>query len=214
MCFSPTASFGSSVILFGIGAATIRQTTSPRQWLLAATPIFFAIQQFLEGLVWVLNGQAQTCAASGFLFFALGWWPIVLPFAIYLVEPDARRRRYLLGVNIAGVLIGSYLIFFLFLNSTRVEMRENSLWYALSVPWQVTANIIYRVVIVAGGLLSSFKAIRRFGVAMLATMAFALTAYWLTEISVWCFFVALLSGMLYFHFREQRTRLQRGARRS
>ena len=56
MCFSASASFSAAALLLGIGALTLRSalaTRQPRALLFAAIPILFAIQQLIEGVIWL-----------------------------------------------------------------------------------------------------------------------------------------------------------------
>jgi uncharacterized membrane protein YfbV (UPF0208 family) len=53
MCFSAIVSFSAAAGLSLLGIGTIRQTTSKNQLLLASFPCLFALQQTLEGFVWL-----------------------------------------------------------------------------------------------------------------------------------------------------------------
>lgn len=81
MCFGPVASFSSSVALAVIGMATLRKVRAPSQLVFAASPLVFAVHQFIEGLLWnnLLGGQpslATSLLASTFLVIAFFVWPI------------------------------------------------------------------------------------------------------------------------------------------
>src|SRR5438034_1173375 len=53
MCFSATGSFGLSGVLGGAGVAALTRNSSPRRALFAALPLLFALQQVIEGVVWL-----------------------------------------------------------------------------------------------------------------------------------------------------------------
>jgi hypothetical protein len=59
MCFSPEASFAGSVIVFSIGIATVRKVHKSSQLVFAGIPLFFGIQQFAEGLLWLTILHAE-----------------------------------------------------------------------------------------------------------------------------------------------------------
>jgi hypothetical protein len=57
--------------------------------------------------------------------------------------------------------------------------------------------------------LSSNNIIRVFGVLALATFLGAYTIHVATMVSVWCFFAAVLSFIIYLYFRHERTESSR-----
>jgi hypothetical protein len=53
MCFSAAASFVTAGVTGAIGAVALTRVNEPRELPLAATPILFALQQSIEGLLWL-----------------------------------------------------------------------------------------------------------------------------------------------------------------
>ena len=56
MCLSATTSFSAAALLLGIGTLTLRSALAahqPRALLFASIPILFAIQQLIEGVIWL-----------------------------------------------------------------------------------------------------------------------------------------------------------------
>jgi hypothetical protein len=53
MCFSAGASVGASAVLAGVGVAAIKNSGKSPQRLFAVTPLLFAVQQFVEGFIWL-----------------------------------------------------------------------------------------------------------------------------------------------------------------
>jgi hypothetical protein len=53
MCFSAGASFAGGVIITGIGVAAFREVHKPSQLVFAIIPVFFGVQQFVEGFLWL-----------------------------------------------------------------------------------------------------------------------------------------------------------------
>jgi hypothetical protein len=62
VCFSATASFTTAAVTAVIGVIAVSRTSQPREFMLAGMPIMFAIQQGIEGLLW-LNLPAR-CGRS------------------------------------------------------------------------------------------------------------------------------------------------------
>jgi hypothetical protein len=59
MCFSAGASFAGGVIITGIGVATIREVHKPSQMIFASIPVFFSVQQIMEGCLWLTLPDAD-----------------------------------------------------------------------------------------------------------------------------------------------------------
>ena len=99
MCFSATASFSAGAVLLVIGSLTLRSASRPRELAFAAIPLLFAIQQLIEGVIWLtfrvdapLLNSVMTHLYS---FFSHVLWPVYVPVAVVLMEPAGWRRRAL-----------------------------------------------------------------------------------------------------------------------
>jgi hypothetical protein len=102
MCFSASASFVACGAIGAVGLVTIVRARSTNELPLAAIPLFFAIQQGVEGLLWLTlpiasEGPSSTGLTQIFLLIATVFWPVFAPIAVLLIEPDAMRRRLLQG---------------------------------------------------------------------------------------------------------------------
>jgi hypothetical protein len=117
MCFSASASFTAAAVLIPLGlySTHIARVTGQKEFMpLAMTPIFFGIQQFIEGLVWTGierdNVEPLTSIASlGFLFFAYCFWMIWIPWsawAIARVKESAVLANRLKWVAMIGTILG------------------------------------------------------------------------------------------------------------
>mgnify|MGYP000091041284 FL=1 len=74
MCFSATASFAASAVLGATGIATLAKTKDRKMLPLATIPLVFAIQQAIEGGLWLTiadGGSDAVLLSALFLFFAL-----------------------------------------------------------------------------------------------------------------------------------------------
>ena len=96
MCFSATASFGASIVLTGIGVASLKQVKEPAQYPFASIPLIFGVQQFFEGVVWIASTNSQWSgyqypAAYGFLVIAQMVWPLLFPLAFQGIVKDVLR---------------------------------------------------------------------------------------------------------------------------
>lgn len=207
MCFSATASFSVAAVTAAIGVAAIQQAREPRELPLAAVPMLFASQQAVEGVLWLqLTGQgdAENIAALSFAFllFAQVIWPSYAAVAILLIEPDHRRRRVLWGLATIGAALSIHLLTGLLSDPPTVSIRGHSIGYGseiVGISWQ---QLPYLLCTCGALLLSSHRTIQVLGVLVL--VGFLVSAYFYlgTYVSVWCFFAAADSSLIYFYFRR------------
>ncbi len=207
MCFSATASFSLAAATAAIGLATVRQVRHPRELPVAMVPWLFAAQQAVEGVLWLrLSGNADAGGIAGlslvFLLFAQILWPVFSPLAVLLIEPGRRRRRVLYAVAMSGAVLSVYLLVGLLAEPPLAAIRNHSIAYSGDpAPWSLW-QMPYLVCTGAPLLLSSHGAIRIFGAVVLAGFLVSAYAYAATYVSVWCFFAAAASAILYLHFRQ------------
>jgi hypothetical protein len=96
MCFSATASFAASAALGTISLTTLTKVKNKRHLPLVLIPLFFALQQFVEGLLWLtITGSGKYTMELTYLFsfFALWWWPFYFPFTAYLMERQKNTKK-------------------------------------------------------------------------------------------------------------------------
>jgi len=80
MCFSATASFSVAATTAVIGLAAVARVRRPRELPLALAPMLFALQQVVEGVLWLQltgAGDSGNVAELSFAFrlFAEVLWP-------------------------------------------------------------------------------------------------------------------------------------------
>lgn len=204
MCFSATASFTAGTALSAIGVLTLRKPRSKVELPLALIPLLFGIQQLTEGVLWLSLRQdlptLQLWSTNIFSGFSHVLWPIFVPFAILLVETSRRRRAALGAFLVLGVGVGVYLLYFLLRFGVTAQIHGQSIFYDSPhfYIWGVLA--IYLLATCVSGLFSSHRCINYFGVLafVLATAAALVSIH--TFFSVWCFFAAVLSALIFLHF--------------
>ena len=204
MCFSATASFSSGALLLGIGALTLKAAKHPREWPFAAIPLLFAIQQLIEGVIWLtfsadapLLNTAMTYAYS---FFSHVLWPVYLPVAVLMIEPIGGHRRMLSALVIAGFAVGIYLLYVLVAFPVVSRPTGQHVEYDSPHFFGAAVMTLYLVSTTMSPLLSNLRQVRLFGALALLSFGAAYYFYATWFISVWCFFAALLSSVIYFHF--------------
>lgn len=204
MCFSASASLVTAASLSGLGVATIRKTTRRTEIPFAAIPLLFGVQQLTEGILWLsfrhdapLLQQSMTHIYS---FFSHTLWPIYVPLAALLLEPVRWRRRALAAFQLVGIAVGLYLLYFIVRYPVTARVIERHIVYLSPHFYIITVMALYFAATCFSFLCSSHALLRVFGIiAFLSAVAayhFAASSF----VSVWCFFAAVLSLMIYLHF--------------
>ena len=220
MCFSSSASFvvAAALLPLGIGAVRYCRTQQRSDLLpLALTPLFFSVQQALEGVVWLgltLGGPGWLVhpAALSYLFFAYAFWLAWFPWCVLRLNrqaPPGLRRRLLQILLVLGLLLGAGLWLPLLLDGSVLQpaVVHGSLNYTTSLLANGWINLgvgstVYGLLITAPLLLSGSGRLRWFGGCILGAFLITHLAYGYAFTSVWCLFSALLSGSLYWILRE------------
>lgn len=204
MCFSATASFASAAILGVAGIASIKKTQSANQLVFASVPILFAVQQLAEGFVWLSHSGMDQPAwhqwpVTFFLSFALVIWPLCVPIASLLIETNNTRKliQYIcLGL---GVVFSVFTTFYLFTYDVSASISNYHVYCNVEFPHRRDSltSLFYFGATVIPLIASSHKGVPALGLLIFAS--YMITKYFYGDyvISVWCFFAALSSGVIY-----------------
>ena len=208
MCFSATASFSAGAVLLGLGTLTLKSARHPRELAFAAIPLLFAIQQLTEGVIWLTfryeAPQLNTVMTHVYSFFSHALWPAYVPVAVLLIEPAGRRRRALLVFVAAGVAVGAYLLYVLVAFPVVSRTIGQHVEYVSPHFFAAAVMTLYLLSTAFSPILSTHRMVRVFGLLALSSFAAAYVFYATWFISVWCFFAALLSAVVYLHFAPRR----------
>lgn len=206
MCFSATASLTAGLGLLAIGAVTASSTNRPAELPFALIPTLFGVQQLIEGALWLTftdNAlQMNVVLTHLYSFFAHLLWPVYVPIAVLLVEPEAWRRKLLMVIAVAGAAAGLYLLYFLVTEPIVSEVVGRHISYQSPHFYIGAVVVLYVSATCVSSFVSSYKTIRWFGAATFVALvaAYAFYAFWF--ISVWCFLAAGLSVIVLVHFRS------------
>lgn len=210
MCFSPEASFIVSAGIAITGVLALRKTTQKREWLLASIPLLFAGQQFVEGLLWLvmMNGEmplAQHWLTQIYGSYAGVIWPVIVPLSIMFVEDDRVRKYLMMLIFIIGLATVFSTMDIIATGGFSSVVQNNCILYDYSQPINTyyATKWSYLVAISGAFFLSSQPVIRWLGAVNVITFSIAYYIYNVNYISVWCFFAAITSGLIYFYFREK-----------
>ena len=204
MCFSATASFTAGTALIAVGGLTVSRSRGKAELPLALVPLLFGVQQLTEGGLWIALDNhlpgLQSWTTYVFSLFSHVLWPIWVPFAILMVESHRRRRAALVGFQAVGLTVGLYLLYFLIRSPVTAHVHQNSIFYDSVHFYLAGIVVLYLSATCISGLFSSHRCINVFG---LLAFGLAIVAYEVsstTFVSVWCFYAAVLSLLIYLHF--------------
>ena len=206
MCFSATASFTAGIGLLAIGALTTSRINRPAELPFALIPGLFGVQQLLEGGLWLTFPDnaplANVVLTHVYSFFSHVLWPIYVPIAVLLLEPEAWRRRVLKVIAVAGAAVGLYLLYFLVTEPVVSQVVGKHISYQSPHFYTAAVMVLYILATCVSSFVSSCKTIRWFGAATFVALLTAYVFYAFWFVSVWCFFAAILSLIVLFHFRR------------
>lgn len=217
VCFSAEASLLSSAALTVVGVATLRQVQQPNERALAAFPLIFAFHQLIEGVLWLAhdhNGPAWLISllAHAFPLIAYVVWPTLVPYAIYRMEPHALRRKLLLTCRVIGVAVSLFFLVYITEGPVTAKFVNQSIHYDFYFSFWVLSQWLYGYAIIMATFFSSHKIINAFGLGLVITYNIAKQFYLASYPSVFCFFAALLSLILFLQIRYGDTLLRQPAR--
>ena len=215
MCLSAEASFIAAAGLIPAGAlSTARAYRTDRRYIpIAALPLLFGLQQGLEGMVWMANGNAILVErfSLAYMFFSWMAWPVWVPVSVYFLETERRKPLYLV-LAIVGGMIGAmqYFPYFAHDGWLTTQFLPRVIIYSGqelfdNVVGRTATRSIYVVVVVGSLLLSSILDIRIFGALVGAVVVATYLFFSYAYISVFCFGGAIMSLYLVkMMFRDHR----------
>lgn len=209
MCFSAGASFAGGVIISSIGVITIREVHKPSQIVFASIPLFFGFQQFVEGCVWLILQHPefvryQNTATHIYLVMAQVFWPMMIPLAVLWMESHKKRRKYLWILLAMGVSLSLYYIWCLFSFKVTPEIMGYHIEYKTDYPesLRLFTFALYLITSITPLFISSIKRTHLLGILMSLSCLVTIVFFTQYLTSVWCFFAALISAVIYWILRD------------
>lgn len=204
MCFSATASFGSGVILAVIGVVTLKITRKPSHLVFAFIPILFAIQQISEGFVWltlqnVAYARWQSIPIHIFMVFAHIVWPLWISLSALLLEKGEARKKILSVLFAIAILLSSSEVYYMLQTTITAEISGHYVKYIFEYPpvYVIVTDILYGLVTIVPCFVSGVKKMWLLGICFTVSLIFSAWFYQAHLLSVWCFFAAILSIIIY-----------------
>ncbi len=196
MCFSATASYTASAALLLTSIVTLSKANT-RQRMLAAMPLLFAIQQFIEGTSWqALNQGIQTQTSTyAYLFFVFVVWPLWIPVSIRSLCTNKRETKQLTIPILSGLVVALFAVVYLWYVTPKAFITCNSIRYIADLPsyvW-IIGSIFYLIATITPFFIIKRKYFWLMGSTLAISYIASFLFYYQTMLSVWCFFAAFLS---------------------
>jgi hypothetical protein len=201
MCFSATGSFIAAGVNAAAGAATLHKTKGTKEAVLASFPLFFAIQQAMEGSLWLTlpaHGALQGWTTNGFVFAALVVWPVLVPFTARLLESDGGRRAAAAVFLALGAGFALYALIKIADRPFAARIVGHSIEYSNGEEIGLVASAVYCLCVCVPLLIASQRSLKLLGLCVASGMIVSLLFYYVAFFSVWCFFAAIASGLVFF----------------
>jgi hypothetical protein len=212
MCYSAGASFIGGAVISAIGVATVKEARKPSQVAFASIPLLFGLQQITEGFLWLaLTDPAfahlERAGTYGFLLMARIVWPTMLPLSVLLMEEGGAKRRLqflLLGMGAAVSLYYTYCLLFL---NVVPDIEGHHIRYISDFPESlaVPVFVVYFIAVITPLFISKNTRTRLLGVLMFLACAVTAVLFFQYLTSVWCFFAAIISVVVYWIIKEPGT---------
>jgi hypothetical protein len=208
VCFSPEADAAVGVIALAVGIDALRHVRAANEIVLGSLPLLFGVHQLTEAFVWWgledrVAHVIQTVAVWAYLVFALALVPVLVPLAAGLVERRLGRRRIIAACGALGAAVAVGLTVPMFRGSVTATIERRHIEYhveALGRGGQLTS--LYVIATCGALLASSYRDLAGLGLANLIAVPLLV---WLTVggfVSLWCFWAAIVSVVIAFHFRR------------
>lgn len=209
MCFSPEASFAGGIVISSIGIATVKKVHKPSQLVFASIPLFFGIQQIAEGFLWLTLASPeyetiQKISTYIFMGMAQVLWPVILPISVLLMEENNKKRKILKVLLALGLLLSLYYTFCILTFNIKPQIMDYHIRYKTDYPkpLKIWAFIAYLIATITPLFVSSIKKTHLMGVLMFFSCLVTALFFRQYLTSVWCFFAALISGVIYWILRD------------
>ena len=208
MCFSAEADVLAGVVVTGVGVDAIRHAGRPRDLPLATLPVVFGIHQAIEAVTWWgLDGSAPETATTAslwaYLIIAFGVLPVLVPAAVFLMEDDPMRRKWVIPFGLIGAGVAAFLVASMATGPVAAEIAGRYICYDIELSYGGQIVALYVVATCGPILVCSSRSLFVFGILNLIAVVSLGLLLSSGVISLWCAWAAVTSVAITMHLRDR-----------
>jgi hypothetical protein len=128
-------------------------------------------------------------------------WPIYVPLAIGILEAVPWRKKVIFAFAFPGVAVGFFLFYFMLADPMVAKVIGRHIVYVSPHFYTVSVMVLYLTATCVSCFFSSHGFARLFGGLMLLSFIAAYFVHVDALVSIWCFFAAILSLLVYLHLK-------------
>jgi hypothetical protein len=202
MCFSASVSFGAGAVLAGTGIIAIKKNKLPGMLALASTPMIFSFHQISEGFLWLALKNPEFSswykpALYAYSFISQPFWPIWVPLFVWLMEPDKGRKKMLSYFLLLGGFFSLFMLYCTIVFDISAVAESGHIRFYRDFPVINLIRTLYFVTVIIPPFLSSLRYMKLLAGATLGALILSFIFFNHYLISVWCFFAAILSVLVF-----------------
>jgi hypothetical protein len=207
VCFSAQADVAGGIVVGAIGVDAFRHLRGRNDHLLLATlPLLLGAHQLDEAFVWWgVEGHVPhvvgRIALWIYLLIAFVVLPIFVPFAVFAVEPTARRRRRMVPFIAVGAGVSAVLLAAMIRSPIGATEHRFHIAYEISISHGGVVVALYVAVVCGALLFSGYRHVAIFGFANLIAVVVLARLTLDGFASLWCGYAALSAGAIALHMR-------------
>lgn len=131
-----------------------------------------------------------------YIFFAQVFWPTWIPFAIWKMEPDLKKKKILFYPFLIGIAASIQLIYSLIFYDVEASASANHIHYDIEIQRLGIHQVLYVLSTATPFYISSLKYMKLVGTILVTSLIISMIFYFYHVISIWCFFAAILSSLV------------------
>jgi hypothetical protein len=127
---------------------------------------------------------------------------VLIPLGVLLTEPNHRRRLFITIPLFLGAAIAVYSMRSLWRDGVTAHIEQHCILYETPAYAGIYVIVAYLVATCAAFFFSTQRSMVRIGWINAAAFSCAFIFYRVFLTSAWCFFAAILSGLIYLHYNH------------
>jgi Na+/melibiose symporter-like transporter len=133
-------------------------------------------------------------------------WPMMIPLSVLFMEENKKRIRILWILLFMGISVSLYYAFCLLFFNVTPQIMGYHIQYRSDFPKSLTALafIVYFIASITPLFVSSIQRTHLLGILMFLSCVVTAVFFWQYLASVWCFFAAFISGVIFWILRDSK----------